>query len=418
VAILVILPTGTYRAEEYLAAARRLSVEVVSASEAPQALAEKMEHHFLRLPLEDPKTAASLVVEHARAIPLEAVLAVDDEGLLTAALAAEALGLPHSPPGAVRLTRDKAAMRRTLARAGVAQPDFVVVAPGDREGIEHALNSLGAPVVVKPTGLSASRGVIRADSLREALHAAAWAEAIASEAGEPAGTPLVIESFVSGPEFAVEGVLSSGSLEVVTVFDKPDPLDGPYFEETIYLAPTALPPGDEEALLEATRKAVAAIGLTEGPVHAEVRIEAASGRPLVIEVAGRTIGGRCSKALELEGGASLEELVISRYLRRTEPPARLSHPAGVLMIPIPSSGRLVEVGNQDEVRALEHVTGVEVTVPAGRLIRQLPEGDRYLGFVFAAARERHEVETALRRAGELLEVVVDQSAVRPAGTVA
>lgn len=413
--VLLILPTGTYRAEEYLAAARRLGVEVVTASEAPQALAGKMAEHFLELPLDRPEEAAAAIVTHDERIHLDGVLAVDDQGLLAAAIASRALGLRHSPPEAVRLTRDKGAMRSAFAAAGVSQPEFALVTDTGPGAVSRAAAGLGPPVVVKPVGLSASRGVIRADSADQAEAAGAWARSIAAEAGEP-DSPLLVESFVKGPEVAVEGVLSGGMFEVVTIFDKPNPLDGPYFEETIYLSPTALSPPLAEAVVEEVCRAVAALGLTEGPVHAELRLGEAPG-PVVIEVAARTIGGRCSKALSLAGGASLEELVIARLIGRGKPAASLAAPAGVLMVPIPASGRLVAVHHQEEVRALPHVTGVEITVPPGRELRALPEGDRYLGFVFATASERDDVESALREAEAMLDVEMAPVEGGRAGTV-
>jgi len=416
----LILPTGTYRAEEYLAAARRLGVEVVTASERPQALAGQMGDRFLHLPLDDPARAGDLVVERAARLPIDAVVAVDDEGLLAAALASERLGLRHSAPAAVRLTRDKAAMRRCFEAAGVPQPRFSVVEPGEPAGAARAAEQLGCPVVVKPCSLSGSRGVIRADSPDEAAAAAARIVPILESSGEPPSSPLLVEEFVAGPEVAVEAICSAGSLDVVAVFDKPDPLDGPFFEETIYVAPSRLPDAALEGVDAAVRQAVGAMGLSDGPVHAEVRISGVASsapRPAVIEIAARTIGGRCSKALALEGGATLEDLVLARALGLPGPPARLAGPAGVLMIPIPSSGTLRGVHHLDEVRALPGVTGVELTVPVGRTIRALPEGDRYLGFVFAASDTPEQVEDALRRAEELLEVEVGVGP-GPAATVA
>jgi biotin carboxylase len=421
----VILPTGTYRASEYLDAARSLGVDVVTASEQAQALAATMGDHFLELPLEDAEASARLIVERARTVPLGAVIAVDDQGLLAAALAADVLGLRHNPPAAVRLTRDKAAMREAFAAAGVPQPDFEVVAGGP-EAVAAAAGRIGYPVVVKPISLSGSRGVIRADSAAEAEAAARRILPILADAGEPPGQPLVVERFVPGPEVAVEGMLSSGVLEVLTIFDKPDPLDGPFFEETLYLSPTHLPPSLASAVEAVVRSAVAALGLTDGPVHAEVRVPGSLDRGAaaqVLEIAARTIGGRCSKAFMLEDGSSLEALVIATALglpALPAPPARLRGPSGVLMIPIPSSGTLRSVQNVEEVRALEHVTGVEITIPPGRPVRALPEGDRYLGFVFAAAASRGLVDGALRQAREMLvvDIVPPAGILEPGGVVA
>ena len=405
----MILPTGTYRASAYLEAARRLGVDVVTASERAQALASTMGEHFLELPLEDAAAAARLIVERSASLPLDAVVAVDDEGLLAAAIASHELGLRHSPVEAVRLTRDKAAMRSAFAAAGVPQPAFEVVPAAKPSAASGAAARLGYPVVLKPTSLSASRGVIRADTPAETEAAARRIARILADAGEPDDARLVIEVFVPGPEVAVEGICTAGELEVVAIFDKPDPLDGPFFEETIYLAPSELSPESAARVGRVVASAVAALGLTDGPVHAEVRLpgQGSPAAPIqMIEVAARTIGGRCSRAFELADGSSLEELVIATALGRQRPPPGLRRPSGVLMIPIPVTGVLRGVRNLEAVRALEHVTGIEITIPVGRPVRALPEGDRYLGFVFAAGDDRQAVAADLRRAEDLLVVDV------------
>ncbi|HKH88210.1 MAG TPA: ATP-grasp domain-containing protein, partial [Acidimicrobiales bacterium] len=227
--VLLILPTGSYRAAEYLAAAERLGVEVVVASERAQALAATMGQNFLEIPLHDPAEAARRIVAQARSEPrlaLHAILGVDDQGLLAAALAAAELGLPHSPPESVALTRDKAAMRAAFAAEGVPQPAYEVVASG-AAGAAEAAERLGPPVVVKPISLAGSRGVIRADTPAAAGAAAHRIRAILDGETEPPDEPLLVERFVAGPEVAVEGILRAGVAEIITVFDKPDPLDGP-----------------------------------------------------------------------------------------------------------------------------------------------------------------------------------------------
>ncbi len=407
--VLLVLPTGTYRAAEYLDAARRLGVTVITGSDRPQALLGAMGKHFVELPLDDPLKTADAIVRHAAALPVDAVVAVDDTGALGAAEAAGRLGLRHNPTAAVATTRDKIAMRRAFADAGVPQPDFAV-ALSDRE-VLAAAERIGFPVVVKPPSLAGSRGVIRADDRDGLLSAAAWTRRILTAAGEPPDGPLLVEQLVTGAEVALEGICSGGHLDVICVFDKPEPLEGPYFEETIYVTPSRLDPAVLESVQMAAAAAVEAIGLREGPVHAELRAEG----PRVLEVAARTIGGRCSKALSVGGGHSLEELVISRAAGVAGPAPELDRPAGILMVPIPRSGHLEGVRGIEAVRALPHVTGVEITIPRGKLVRALPEGERYLGFAFAAADTPEEVETALRAAEALLEVDISEVAEPPGG---
>jgi biotin carboxylase len=289
-------------------------------------------------------------------------------------------------------------MRRALADAEVAQPRFVAV--DDPDDAAAAAASLGFPVVVKPVGLSASRGVIRADDAESAVAAARRATDISGDAH------LLVEELVDGPEISVEGLLRGGELEVLAVFDKPDASTGPYFEETIYVTPpTSLPEASLAALPRVVGDAAAAIGLSEGPIHAEVR--AAGDRLCVIEVAARSIGGLCARALRFGAGISLEEVVLRHALGMPlDGLVREPDASGVMMLPIARGGTLVEVRGQDRARAVPGIVGLEITIPRGRPVVPLPEGERYLGFLFARAATPEEVVGALRAAHAELEVEV------------
>ncbi|MGH9002976.1 MAG: ATP-grasp domain-containing protein, partial [Acidimicrobiia bacterium] len=352
--VLILLPSATYRAPDFLAAAARLGAEVVVASEVAQTI--DMGDRALVLPLDDPGAAAAAIVASAGRHPLDAVVAVDDQGVLVAALAGARLGLAHNPPAAVAATRDKAAMRTALAgAAGVLQPAFTVVAPGDRgvpvdtgdrgvpvdtgdrgvpvdtrdrgvpaetgADVAAAAVEIGFPCVVKPVSLSASRGVIRADDPAQAAAAGTRARAIVAEATGVDDAPLVVERYVAGTEVAVEALLRGGHLEVLAIFDKPDPLTGPYFEETLYVTPSRLPAETRARVVGAVAAAAAGIGLVEGPVHAELRIDD-QGETWLLEVAARSIGGLCSRALRFGAGVSLEELILRHALGLPLDPVR------------------------------------------------------------------------------------------------
>ncbi len=407
--VLLLLPSGTYKAPDFLAAARKLDVEVVVASDTAQTLADAMGDRALVVDLTDPAGSAAAVTALAARRPLDAVVAVDDQGLLIAALAGKELGLPANDPEAVARTRNKAAMRNALAAGPpvLLQPPFRVV--GRDEDVVAAARQVGWPIVVKPTSLSASRGVIRADDPAEAQAAAARVRAILDGDGHPADEPILVERYVPGEEVAVEALLRAGQLEVLAIFDKPDPLTGPYFEETLYVTPSRRPPKFQAEIAVAVAAAAGAIGLTEGPVHAELRIDP-EGRPWILELAARTIGGLCARTLRFAAGVTLEELVLRHALGLPVDPRRETVAAGVMMLPIPRAGRLVAVHGQDEARAVSHVTALEISIPIGGQVRPLPEGHRYLGFLFARASTPAEVEDALRTAHTQLEVMIDPGA--------
>lgn len=430
---MLLLPTATYRAAAFVDAAAALDAEVVVASERRQALARSMGDRALVVSFSRPEAAAEAIVALAGRVHLDAVVAVDDQGVLVAALAAERLGLSHNPPAAVARARDKVAMRSALDASHIPQPRWAVARAGDDVGAVAA--TVGFPCVVKPTTLSASTGVIRADDAGAARSAGARSRAIASAAGAAgpgaagdagvvgsagpagavgAGAPssggpsLIVESFVPGAEVALEGLLRGGHLDVLAIFDKPDPMEGPYFEETIYVTPSRLAEATLAEVRSVTASACAAMGLVEGPVHAELRV----GRSgvSVIEVAARSIGGLCSRALSFGTGVSLETLIVAHALGLPSGDLRREKAAsGVVMLPIPAAGVLVEVAGRDRALAVPGVTGLEISIPPGRAVVPLPEGNRYLGFVFARAPLPALVEEALRNAQALLQVRIEPS---------
>ena len=398
--VLLLLPTETYRARDFLEAAEAIKAEVVLATDRRLAIAGALGDRAVTLNLEDPDASAGKIVELARRNYLDAIVPVDDQGVLVAALAAERLGLRHNPIQAARATRNKGAMRAALAAAGVVQPAYRQA--GEGSDVAPLADAVGWPCVIKPLSLAASRGVIRADNPDQARAAARRARAISDGAGGDGR--LLVERYLPGFEVAVEGLLVEGNLEVLAIFDKPDPLEGPYFEETIYVTPSRQPAEVVAEITRTTATAAAALGLVEGPVHAEMRVWGE--RVAVLEIAARSIGGLCSRALRFGLGISLEELILRHALdlplRHRGRPWRAS---GVMMIPIPRRGVLEAVHGQDEARAVPGVLGLSVTVPPGSTVEPLPEGDRYLGFLWASGDGPAEVEHALRTAHSHLEVV-------------
>jgi len=401
--VLLLLPSATYRAPDFLAAAHRLAVEIVVASDRRQAMSGTLGDRALTLNLRNPEEAVERIVALDGRSPLDAVVAADDQGVIVAARACARLGLRGTTPEAAARTRDKAALREALAAAGVDQPDFRVAEPG--ADVAALAGEVGLPCVVKPLSLSASRGVIRADDPRGAAAAAERIRSILTTAGrDPTTERLLVERYEPGVEVAVEGLLVEGELQVLAVFDKPDPLEGPYFEETIFVTPSRLEAATVDAVRDAAGAAASALGLREGPVHAELRV-GAGGRIVVLELAARTIGGLCARSLRFGLGVSLEELVLRHALGLPLSELRREEAAaGVMMLPIAAAGVLEEVGGQARALAVPGIAGLELSIPLGRPVRPLPEADRYLGFLFARAEAAEQVERALRAAHAELEV--------------
>jgi biotin carboxylase len=384
--VLLIIPTTSYRATDFFLAAELLGIEVTVAAEEPLPLVAP--ERFLTIDCANPEGAAKAIVTLATTTPIDAIVPVDDAGVVIAALAAEQLGLPHNSPAAALATRDKSIMRRLLAAAEVDQPAFAVVEGDPRRESDR----IGYPQVVKPIALSGSRGVIKIGAREELGETVEKVRRIAGE------SRLLIEEFVPGPEVAVEGIVWGGELEVLAIFDKPDPLDGPFFEETLYLTPSSLGPPLQAEARRITQSAVSALGLTEGPIHAELRV-APDQRPRVIEVAARSIGGICGRSLSfglLE--TPLEALILRHAIGRRTSLPRKSGASGVMMIPIPRAGVLRRVDAIDSGLEVPGIRSIEITTPLGATLRPVPEADRYLGFIFASGPDPRAVEQSLREA--------------------
>ena len=395
------MPATTYRAADFLAAAHRLGVEVVVGSNLPQILETFSDGRTVTLDFDHPERA----IEQIRSVPpFDAIVPVDEEGTLLAATLAAALKLPHNSIAAVEASRDKAIARRVLRDAGLPVPPFEVLPLDQDPG--PAVERVGFPCVVKPLVLAASQGVIRADdlpSLRAAVTrvAAILADRKIRKRG-PAARKVLIERFIPGREFALEGLLRDGALEVLALFDKPDPLDGPFFEETIYVTPSRLPEAAQAKIALCVGRATAALGLAHGPIHAEVRLNDQG--PWILEVAARSIGGLCSRTLRFGTGLTLEEIIVRHALGMDIPSLeRERHAAGVMMIPIPKAGRLRDVRGQENAKAVPGIEAVTILIRRGQSVVPLPEGQRYLGFIFARGESPDVVEAALREAHRRLE---------------
>jgi biotin carboxylase len=397
--LLLLLPTTTYRTEDFLAAARTLDVDVVCASERPSTLEPHLPDHFLTVDFADPERAAATVAEFSRTRPLRAVVGVDDVTTVAAAAIAERLQLRGSGVAAVSTARDKHQMRECLAAAGLPIPRYRRIALADDPFL--AARGVAFPCVLKPLTLSASRGVIRANNVDQFMAAFRRIRALLGRADvsvSGAGAQfLLAEAFIPGIEVALEGLLVEGRLHTLALFDKPDPLDGPFFEETLFVTPSRLPAEVQGRIEAVTAAACTALGLREGPVHAELRVNADG--PWVLEIAPRSIGGLCSRTLRFGTGMTLEELILRHALGR--PIASLDRErraAGVMMIPIPRAGRLHAIDGEADARAVAGIEEVTITAHRGQELVPLPEGWQYLGFVFARGDTPAAVEAALRDA--------------------
>lgn len=412
--ILLLMTPATYRGGAFLSAAQRLNLDVVVGIDLPETLAEYW-HVPLGVDFANPTASVRTIVDYAQGHPLAAILSVDDSASELAALASNALGLPHNSPGAAEAARDKLLMRTLMSQGGAPCPVFHPFLLSTNPA-EVAVQ-VDYPCVVKPLRLSGSRGVIRANNEVEFVAAfQRLKRLLLLEGNAEHETSILVEDFIPGFEVALEGILTHGQLKVLTLFDKPDPLDGPFFEETIYVTPSRLPEEMQQRIAHCVTVAAASLALREGPVHAELRVNEQG--PWMLEMAGRSIGGLCSTVLEFGSGMCLEELILRHAIgEEIGNVERESHAAGVMMIPIPAGGMLKAVHGIEAAQSVPLITGVEITAKLNQPLVPLPEGASYLGFIFARGNTPSEVEFAIRKSYSYLRFDVRREipVLRPVG---
>ena len=400
--VLLLVPARSYRAADFVLAATRMGLDLTVASDGALPVGDRP---VIPVRPGDPDLSAERIA--SRSGPVDAVVAADAPMLLLAASVAARMGLPHNPVDAVLAASSKARQRQLWAAAGVAQPRFEIVpahAPDD--AIRQAAIATGSPCMVKAVSLSASQGVLRADNPAQAVTAATRIRSVVAAAGRLSAEPLLVEEYISGAELSIDGLLADGDLTPTAIFDKPAMTDGPTFEETLLVTPSRLPGQVLAAAVRTAGDAARALGLRTGPVHAELRVTAAG--PAMLELAARSIGGLCARALRFPGGKSLEELILANALGEPVPARgpQTPRPSGVFMLPVPRAGVLRAVEGRADAEAVPGITGVTITIPLGRHVRPLPDGDQYLGFVFAEATTPDDVEKALTTASMRLRAVI------------
>jgi biotin carboxylase len=399
--LLILASKLGYQTKGFSEAAEKLGVEVVFGTDRCHKLEDPWADGALPLHFENPSESGQEIARELRGKAPDAILALGDRPTLTAAYAAKVFGVGGNSTEAVELCRNKLRQREVLQGAGVPVPEFFSF--DLTEDLRDVLPRVDFPCVVKPLSLAASQGVIRANNAEEFTAAVRRIRALLESPEiqvlrEPNLDRVLVEGYIPGKEVAVEGLLDAGRLRVLAIFDKPDPLEGPYFEETIYVTPSRLPVRVQDAIVKCAQRAVHALGLATGPVHAEFRVNDTG--PWVLEIAPRPIGGLCSRALRFgPARISLEELLVRNALGLGDDNLpREDGASGVMMIPVPRSGIFEGVEGLDEAEKTPGVDEIRITARLRDYVAAWPEGSSYLGFIFARAAKPEEAESALRAA--------------------
>jgi biotin carboxylase len=400
--LLLIAPDASYHTAPFQAAGQRLGIEIIVASEGRFPVVPR-QSIGLRVDFSDSNRSLKLIRALHREIPFDGVIGTDDATLQLAATVATEFGLSANSRESTEISRRKDRSRMVQRDSGIRTPRFVSV-----ELFEHKEPTMPVgisyPCVAKPVTLSASRGVIRANNTGELVAALVRISKIIESAGPEHPRIGLVEEYIAGPEFVVEGLLESGKLRTIGIFGKPDLLEGPFFEETIYVAPSGLSPGVEQEMTDTVQAACEAYGLEQGPIHAECRIN--KDGVWLIELAPRTIGGRCTRIFQLGTGQALEDVVILNAIGRPASVKFRAGAVGVMMIPVPGSGILRRVEGIEAARQIKHVEEVQVDVKPGQHLVPWPEGSSYPGFIFARGPSDFSVTEALRNAHRALRFVL------------
>lgn len=399
--IILISPHSSYRLGPYIRAAEKLNVQVIVVSQGEYSLVSSIASG-IHVDFKQDDTPQH-IIEATRSSHIKAVIGTDDITVELAAKVSQSLGIIHNDLYASRLTRRKDLARACLAESPVNVPAFEKYLLKDL--IQGNTIDIPYPCVIKPLALSGSRGVIRLNQPEDLIGACKRLQAILKLATEDdeERQNVLIESYIAGYEYAYEGLLDKGQLQTLALFDKPDLMEGPYFEETYYVTPSRLDQALQDKIKQAVELACRAYGLREGPVHAEVRIR--DGEVWFMEMASRTIGGQCAQLLQYATGLSLEEIVIKQAAGLKLDLADAQNAAGVLMIPITERGLLRRVEGMLTAEKIPYIEDIEISIQEGYELIPLPEGDSYLGFIFAKAPTPELAEQALRDAYAKLKVV-------------
>jgi len=402
--VLIIAPHGSYRTASYIKAANALNIDVLIASQGEHSIVSDYVQG-LHVDFQNEEHAIDVILTEAKKQAFRGIIGTDDTTTELAAKVAEKLSLPHNEPQAVKIAQRKDLARLSLKKSNVIIPTFDLLTT--TKSLSEQTIQVDFPAVIKPVALSASRGVIRVNNQHELEQAVERIKNMLSaelQLDKTVREVLLLEEFIPGKEVAIEAMLHNGELDVLAIFDKPDPLNGPYFEETYYVTPTSFSEKIQHEIRQTVLESSQAYGLSEGPIHAECRIN--KNGVWILEVAARTIGGMCGRLLSLGTGYSLEELVLLHAMGKRVDIKPLESAAGVLMIPIPAAGILKRVEGLLEAQRVPYIKELSIEVRDGYELIPLPEGNSYLGFIFAEAATTKDVEQALRDAHACLNIVI------------
>ena len=381
--LLLVIPENSYKSNDFVLTAEKLGIDFLIITDSDQVTSQFGDTVIIQNFDENISDETLIKLQK-----ITHVLPVDHSGLKYAGYLVDLLGAKGNKLFAVEHSMNKFESRNTFnSISNIKAKNMIAKSLKD---IESFTEKHGTSVL-KPNFGSASKSVLKINNFNQSK------DYIINLMNDCEDQEMIIEQYIEGTEYALEGNLINSNLNKITIFDKPIEYKEPYFEESIYITPSELPEELQNQIIKLIGNACKKIGLENGPVHVEFKI--LDENIFIIEINPRMIGGLCSKCLSFGlFKVSLEEITLHAFLyNELKPIELLSNYVGVLMLPTPKTGKFVSI-NQDELEKIDNVSTVEITVSQNSDLLEPPFGDKYLGFVFSQANEKALVINALMKA--------------------
>ncbi len=390
--LLLVIPENSYKSNDFVVAAEKLGIDFLIITDSEQVSSKFSDTVIIN------KFDAELNKNNLKKLKdVTHVLPVDHSALKFSGYLVDLLEVKGNKLESINLSMNKYESRKIFNSLLDIKVNNEIIKNID--DVNTFINKNGTSVL-KPIYGTASKSVLKINNVEKNK------EQIEKLMQDCFDQDLVIEEYIDGKEYALEGTIINSELKKIVIFDKPVEYKHPYFEESIYITPSELSSEAEKRVVSIVDKACKKIGLEDGPVHVEFKIN--ENQIFIIEINPRMIGGLCSRCLSFGlFKVSLEEIILHAFMNNELKNIELlNNYVGVLMIPTPKSGKFISI-NKEELENIPNISNVEITVPEGSDLLEPPYGDKYLGFAFSQGIDKKTVNESLLTAMNLANPIIE-----------
>ena len=390
--LLLVIPENSYKSNDFVVAAEKLGIDFLIITDSEQVSSKFSDTVIIN------KFDAELNKNNLKKLKdVTHVLPVDHSALKFSGYLVDLLEVKGNKLESINLSMNKYESRKIFNSLLDIKVNNEIIKNID--DVNTFINKNGTSVL-KPIYGTASKSVLKINNVEKNK------EQIEKLMQDCFDQDLVIEEYIDGKEYALEGTIINSELKKIVIFDKPVEYKHPYFEESIYITPSELSSEAEKRVVSIVDKACKKIGLEDGPVHVEFKIN--ENQIFIIEINPRMIGGLCSRCLSFGlFKVSLEEIILHAFMNNELKNIELlNNYVGVLMIPTPKSGKFISI-NKEELEKIPNISNVEITVPEGSDLLEPPYGDKYLGFAFSQGIDKKTVNESLLTAMNLANPIIE-----------